>query len=103
MTTPSRADQPTFQVEHSRLGQSLLRLHRTLEQSRTEQENVESLMKSWQARWSTRRDEIARRLELIESQLQQMGRSAPPAPRLSVVGAPADGGEKSSMRAFTGG
>ncbi len=90
MTSSPRAGRPSFVLAKSRLGQSLLRLHNSLDQGRQEDEAVETLLTSWQKRWATRRDEIARRLEMIERQLDQMARAKEPAPRLSLAIVPAD-------------
>jgi hypothetical protein len=100
MTSSPRAGRPPFQLATSRLGQSLLRLHHTLEDSRDEEKSVETLLSSWQKRWSTRRDEIARRLETIERQLEQVGRLSQPAPRLSLVPGPVDLESARSQRVY---
>jgi hypothetical protein len=97
MSSPPRVPRPAFQIEKSRLGQSLLRLHKTLEQGRIAEEGVESLLSSWQKKWSARRDEIANRLELIEQQLDEMGRPSPAGPRLSIVGVPSDSDQMIGM------
>ena len=97
MTSSPRAGRPPFQIAKSRLGLSLLRLHHTLEKRRGEEASVETLLNSWQKRWSTRRDEIARRLETIEQQLEQMGRPSEPEPHLSLMVVHADADQKSPM------
>jgi len=99
---------PSFQLEGrrklesttSRLGQSLIRLHQSLEQNRHCDMNIQSLFESWQQKWSSRRAQIARRLELIENQLEDLSDHPKPAPRLAVVGVPADGGEMASMPTY---
>jgi len=74
----------------SRLGESLLRLHRRLEESRDEESRGENLFRIWQMKWFGRRDQISRRLELVESQLQRVSQQGTTTVRLSVVGAPGD-------------
>jgi septation ring formation regulator EzrA len=78
------------------LGRSLVRLHRNLERNRNEEARVESLYVSWQEKWSNRRDQIARRLALIETQLDQLAEQTERPPRLAVVGAPLDAEQISS-------
>ena len=97
MTSSPRAGRPPFQIAKSRLGLSLLRLHQKLEKSRGEEASVETLLNSWQKRWSTRRDEIARRLETIERQLEQMGRPSEPEPHLSLTVVHADADQRSPL------
>lgn len=99
---------PSFQLEGrrklesatSRLGQSLMRLHNSMEQNRNDDMNVQSLFESWQQQWSSRRTQIARRLELIENQLENLSDHPKPAPRLAVVGMPADAAEMASMPTY---
>ncbi|MGE3316696.1 MAG: hypothetical protein AB7O26_16385 [Planctomycetaceae bacterium] len=97
MSSPPRPPRSPFCIEKSRLGQSLLRLHQTLEQGRAAEEGVETLLSSWQKKWSTRRDEIANRLELIEQQLDELGRPSTAGPRLSIVGVPIDADQMTGM------
>lgn len=97
MTLSPRAGRPPFRIEKSRLGQSLMRLHQTLEQGREAEEGVESLLSNWQKKWSARRDEISNRLELIEKQLDEMGRPMTSAPKLSIVGVPHDADQMTGM------
>ena len=91
MTVFSRAGRPPLdQQVKSRLDQSLLRLHQAQEEDgRLGADTVENLLTAWQKKWSTRRDEISQRLQLIEKQLGRLDR-AEKVPRLSVVGIPAD-------------
>jgi hypothetical protein len=56
----------------SRLSDSLLRLHRTIEQSRVTEQSAEHQFHQWQERWSNRREQISRRLELIDKQLESL-------------------------------
>ena len=85
----------------SRLGQSLLRLHNHMQQNR-QQETVETAYTAWRDSWSHCNDQLAWRLELIESKLDDLARRAEsePACRLSVVGVPADADEMTAMRPF---
>ena len=73
---------PAFEVEErgstdslrSRLGSSLIRIHSGLAQTRQKEEHVEDLFQKWQEKWASRRAQIARRLELIETQLDTLSR-----------------------------
>ncbi len=56
----------------SRLSDSLLRLHRTIEQSRMTEQTAEHQFHQWQQRWSSRKEQISRRLELIDKQLESL-------------------------------
>jgi uncharacterized protein YukE len=56
----------------SRLGESLLRLNQNLEQSRTTERIAEDQFHDWQERWSERKEQISRRLELIDRQLENL-------------------------------
>ena len=84
----------------SRLGRSLVQLHRDLEHNRNEEARVESLFVSWQKKWSHRRDQIARRLAMIETQLEKLARQTEQPPQLAVVGLPFDAEQMSSMAQF---
>ena len=52
---------------------------------------MESMFSQWQNRWSGRRDDIVRRLEAIDSQLDVWQSTRDASPRFSVVGAADDG------------
>ena len=84
----------------TRLEQSLLRWHYNLEQTRQDAARVEGLLAAWQKKWSSRREQIFRRLTMIESQLEKLVESAEPVVRLSVVGIPADADERTSLGPF---
>jgi hypothetical protein len=71
----------------SRLGQSLLRLERSLAKSRQSEQRADIVLAQWRERWLEHRDRIAQRLELIESQFEQLtGEGSNNPPKLSVVG-----------------
>ncbi len=74
----------------SRLGQSLIHLHSSIERTRQEQHHVEGQFLEWQENWSNRRDQISERLESIESQLEGLTQTDDSIPRLSIVGLPSD-------------
>lgn len=80
----------------SRLGESLLRLQHNLDQTRHNAVLAQDQFDTWQERWSHRREQIARRLELIDSQLEQLAQSNLPRPQLAVVGT---GEEESALLA----
>ena len=100
MPSSQLEDRRELQSVKSRLGRSLVRLHRNLEHNRDEEARVDSLFSSWQQKWSNRRDQIARRLALIETQLDQLAEETEQPPRLAVVGVPVDAEQISSMAQF---
>lgn len=53
---------------------------------------MESMYSQWQNRWAGRREDIVRRLEAIDSQLDVWQPSDETTPRLAVVGASEDNG-----------
>lgn len=71
----------------SRVGESLRRLQQNLEQTRQVETVADEQFRVWQERWSARREQIAQRLEMIDSQLEQLSRHNPQRPQLSLVGA----------------
>jgi hypothetical protein len=71
----------------SRLGESLLRLHQNLDQTRTTEQAAEDQLSQWQERWSDRKEQISRRLELIDRQLESLVQRHQRGPQLSVVAA----------------
>ena len=84
----------------SRLDRALFRIHRLLEHERSRGEEAGALVDRWQSRWSLRWDQIAERLELIESQLDtDTPARRSEAPQLALVGVPLDGEEMSPMGA----
>jgi peptidoglycan hydrolase CwlO-like protein len=75
-------------------GESLVRIHHEVERIREDEARRETRFTEWQQQWSKRKQEIARRLEMIEEQMEQMsGETRSPQPRLAIFGAPADGTE----------
>ena len=72
----------------SRLGESLLRLQHSLDQTRSSERTADDQFQCWQERWSERREQISRRLELIDRQLEALVQSYQRRPQLSVVGDP---------------
>jgi hypothetical protein len=74
----------------SRLEIALARLDGSLRNSARHGEAMESMFSQWQNRWSGRRDDIVRRLEAIDSQLDVWQSTRVAAPRFSVVGAADD-------------
>ena len=69
----------------SRLGESLLRLSQNLDQTRTTEQRALDQFHKWQERWSDRREQISRRLELIDRQLESLVQTHERRPQLSVV------------------
>lgn len=72
-------------VPRSKLGATLLRLHRNLEGSRQREQDALDLFESWQSRWADHRDLIARRLECLDQELAQLTLPGMPTPQLSLV------------------
>jgi hypothetical protein len=69
----------------TRLEASLIRLQAALRRGIQREETDETLYTQWQHRWEGRRDELARRLTAIDSQLDDWAPETPAAPRLSVI------------------
>ncbi len=78
----------TRRVPKSRIAESLLRLNQNLDQSRTNEQIAESQFHQWQERWSSRKEQISRRLELIDRQLESLVKMHQLRPQLSLVAAP---------------
>lgn len=72
-------------VPRSKLGATLLRLHRNLEGSRQREQAALELFETWQSRWSDHRDVIARRLECLDQELAQLASPGIPTPHLSLM------------------
>lgn len=70
----------------SLLGGTLLRLQQNLNQTHDSQSSSENQFETWQERWSDHREQISRRLELIDVQLEALARSRQARPQLSLVG-----------------
>jgi uncharacterized protein YukE len=70
----------------SRLTETLHRLQEQVEQMRDSERITAQLFETWQTRWSDRREQVSRRLELIDMQLEALVRSQQNRPQLSVVG-----------------
>ncbi len=88
-------DHGQIESVRSRLGKSLVQIHVCLEQTRQKEQNVDNLFLAWQEKWSSRRDQIAQRLALIESQLDELALKEDRTPRFSVIGMPHDAHEQS--------
>ena len=75
----------------SRLGQSLLRLQHSLTSHRRQQQQADSAIVQWRNKWMGHRDQIAQRLALIESKLDEFsGEAKKSSPQLTLVGGLAD-------------
>jgi len=72
-------------LSKSRLTETLNRLHEHVEQARDCERITEQLFEAWQNRWSDRREQVSRRLELIDMQLEALTRGQQTRPQLSVV------------------
>ena len=93
MTSPMLGERSHCTTGGSRFSESLLRLHRCLQQARNDEARVETMFRAWQKQWLDRREQIAHRLEMIESQLSRIAPSAEKkasSPQLVVFGVPRD-------------
>lgn len=72
-------------VPRSKLGATLLRLHRNLEGSRQREQAALELFETWQSRWADHREVIARRLECLDQELAQLATPGIPSPHLSLA------------------
>ncbi len=70
---------------NSCLGESLRRLKNNLQQIRSSQEQDSGEFDAWLKQWSRRSDQIAKRLELIDSQLDDILEVTPPPPHFKIV------------------
>lgn len=75
----------TSRLARSRIGASLRRLHETLETTGRVETQAADQFAVWQQKWSSRRDQISQRLEVIDSQLEQLVQHHFTRPQLSVV------------------
>lgn len=72
-------------LSKSRLTETLNRLNEHVEQARDCERITEQMFDAWQDRWSDRREQVSRRLELIDMQLEALIRGQQSRPQLSVV------------------
>ena len=66
------------------LGRVLARLRKNVAQSQQLEDSMERQFAAWQARWSERRQQIANRLSLIDTELERLMPAAP-RPQLAVI------------------
>jgi hypothetical protein len=76
----------------TRLESALIRLEGRLRSSARRGKAMESMYSQWQDRCANRRDDIVRRLEAIDTQLEVWQPSSEATPRLAVVGASEEAG-----------
>jgi hypothetical protein len=81
----------------SLLGSALLRLDEAIRRSRESDRRTEELFRDWQIRWDAQRSRMADRLRAIDARLYSLDSKPTPAPRLNLVGVPADGATMSPM------
>lgn len=70
----------------SRLTETLRRLQQNLDELRHTDDSAEGQFDAWQERWSNHREQIARRLEMIDLQLEALVRDRDARPQLTLVG-----------------
>lgn len=81
----------------SRLGGSLIRLHRSLSAAGDTHDRADDTFDRFRRRWWKGRRRIADRLRAIDAQLQDLNATpSESGPRLTVVSVAADGGETSA-------
>lgn len=83
---PTLPSEPRTSRLRTRLEVSLLRLQAAVRRGIGREETSETLYDQWQNRWAGRRDELARRLSAIDSQLDSWAQKSSDAPRLAVLG-----------------
>lgn len=88
MPVSERGTEDAQRITGESLGQLLSRLHENVAEARDCRNQMEDQFSAWQQRWAARRDQISRRLESIDAQLESLVRGNQPRPRLSVVGTP---------------
>ncbi len=75
---------------HSRLGRSLVKIQTTRHASTVASENVATMFQDWEQKWSHRRELIASRIELIETQLKALEQSELPMPQFTIFDDPGE-------------
>ena len=70
----------------SRLTETLRRLQQNLDEMHHTDASAEGQFDAWQERWSNHREQIARRLEMIDLQLDALVRNREARPQLTLVG-----------------
>lgn len=76
----------------TRLESALIRLESRLRSSTRRGKAMESMYSQWQNRCASRRDDIVRRLEAIDSQMEVWQPAESATPRLAVIGAAEEAG-----------
>jgi hypothetical protein len=84
-------DEKTSRIR-TRLETALVRLNGSLRTTAQRGEAMDSMFNQWQNRWSSRREDIVRRLEAIDSQLDVWKPSGNATPRFAVVSAAEEAG-----------
>ncbi|QDT88647.1 hypothetical protein Pan161_02650 [Gimesia algae] len=75
---------------HSRLGRSLVKIQTTRHASTVASENNATMFHDWEQKWSHRRELIASRIELIETQLKALEQSDLPMPQFTIFDDPGE-------------
>lgn len=71
-------------ITPSRLGASLLRLHRAVEESVQQQARFEALLEVWQSRWDANRERISQKLKVLHERLDALHQEPRP-PKFAIV------------------
>ena len=83
---PNLSSEPKTSRLRTRFEVSLIRLQAAVRHGIGREDTSETLYDQWQNRWAGRRDELARRLSAIDSQLDSSEQKCSDAPRLAVLG-----------------
>jgi ABC-type branched-subunit amino acid transport system ATPase component len=73
------------QIPRSKLGATLLRLHRSVENSHQQERAAQKTFAEWQLRWSAHRDEVAQRLARLDRAICELARSFESTPQLLIL------------------
>lgn len=73
------------QIPRSKLGATLLQLHRSIETSHQQERHALKAFAEWQSRWAANREAIARRLSRLDHVICELARSFESTPQLMIL------------------
>jgi hypothetical protein len=73
------------QIPRSKLGATLLQLHRSIETSHQQERNALKIFAEWQSRWAAHHEAIARRLARLDHVICELARSFESTPQLMIL------------------
>ncbi len=85
MTHHAEAETAQLTTINSCLGDSLRRLKNNVRHVRDSRERDQGQFEAWLRQWSRRSDQIAKRLEMIDSQLDRILDVTPTAPHFRII------------------